>query len=95
VGEGGVVLEDHADAAPLRWQPGDVLAVDLDPAGVGWLEARDDAQQRGLAAAGGAEERGQGPRLDLDGDVGEGCDLAIEGLADVSDRDTHRYLLSG
>ncbi len=50
-----VVLEYEADVAPLGRQPGGVLSGDLDGAGVGSLEAGDDAQQRRLAAAAWSE----------------------------------------
>ncbi len=52
-----VGLEDHGDLAlaraATRLTP---PAVDQDVAGGGVLEAGDDAQKRGLAAAGGADE---------------------------------------
>ena len=52
----GVVLEDDADGALVRRQPVDDLVADDDPSlGLG-DEAGDDAQQRGLAAAGRAEQ---------------------------------------
>ena len=48
-------LEDDADPAPdavdVDARRGDVLAADLDPAGVDRLEQVDAAEQRGLAAA--------------------------------------------
>ena len=44
-------LEHHRGRALLRRQVGDVLARDLDAALVGHHEARDRAQERGLAAA--------------------------------------------
>jgi len=56
VGEEGVALEDGVDGAAVGRQRGDVLAVEEDPAGVGRLEAGDDAQQGGLAAAAGPEK---------------------------------------
>ena len=57
--EGGVVLEDEADAAILRRLRGRVLVVDHDPAGIEVLEPGDRPQQRGLAAAAGPEQGGQ------------------------------------
>jgi hypothetical protein len=61
VREQRVVLEDHADAAALRrdegLRPGDGLPVDGDRARVGALEAGDQPQCRGLAAAAGPQER--------------------------------------
>jgi hypothetical protein len=44
-------LEHHAHVAPVHRQVGDVLATDMDAAGVRQFEARDHAQRRGLAAA--------------------------------------------
>ena len=60
--EGRVVLEDEADAALLRRERGRVVARRSDRARVGLLEPGDDAQQRRLAAAARAEQRGQRPR---------------------------------
>ena len=57
--EGGVVLEDEADAALAGRRGGGVLARDGDPPGVRLLQSRDHAQQRRLAAAAGAEQGGQ------------------------------------
>ena len=51
-----VVLEDHRDVALARRGEGHVGAVDEHAAGVGDLEAGDDAQRRRLAGAGRAEE---------------------------------------
>ncbi len=51
-----VGLKDHRHAAPLRRQAGDVAPGDQDPPGPDLGEAGDGAQQRGLAAAGRAEQ---------------------------------------
>ena len=88
--EGGVVLEDEADAAFLRRAAGDVLVVDEDGALVGRLEPGDDPQQRGLAAAARTEERRQRSGPDLHGDVVE-RDEVVEALRDAPDRDRHQY----
>jgi hypothetical protein len=40
--EGGVVLKDEADVAPLRRKVGGIGARDLHPPGVRRLKARDD-----------------------------------------------------
>src|SRR4051812_32610998 len=57
--EEGVILEDHPDPPFLRShprvRPRHHLAGDLDRAGVGDLEARNQPEERGLAAARGAE----------------------------------------
>ena len=52
-GEQLLVLEDHADAAPVGRHGGDVDAVDADRAGVGQRQPGDHAQQRALAAPDG------------------------------------------
>ena len=52
-----VVLEDEADPALLRREPGGVAAVDHDLSVVGALEAGDHAQQGRLPGAAGAEQR--------------------------------------
>ena len=56
VREEGVALEDGVDLAPVGRLFRDVLAVEQDAAGVRILEARQHAQQRGLAAAAGPEQ---------------------------------------
>jgi hypothetical protein len=52
-----VVLEDEADAPVLGGEGEPVLAVDLEPPGVGPLEPGHDLEERGLARARGAEQR--------------------------------------
>ncbi len=79
--EGGVVLEDEADATLLRRDPGCVLAGDDDLARVGHLESGDHAQERRLAAAARAEQRRQRARRHLERDVVEGDEVA-EALRD-------------
>jgi hypothetical protein len=64
-GEEGVVLEHHRHAALRGRQGGDVPAVDEDLAAGRCLQARDDAQRRGLAAAGGPEEDAEAAGGDL------------------------------
>ncbi len=56
VREQAVGLEHHAGVALVRGDRGDVLAVDQDLARVVLLEAGQDAQRGGLAAAGRAEQ---------------------------------------
>src|SRR5207302_7160763 len=51
-----VVLEDRVDVALVGRQRRHVLVLEQQLAAVGLLEAGDDAQRRGLAAAGGPEE---------------------------------------
>ena len=61
-----VVLEDEADAALLRRLACDVHAVELHGSGLRLLEPGDDAQERRLATAAGAEQRRQGAGRHLD-----------------------------
>ena len=74
--ERGVVLEDEADVAVLHADAGVVLAVDHDPALVGFLEPGDHTQQRRFAAARGTEQGGQAPVGDVDRDVVEGDEVS-------------------
>ena len=69
MGEQRIVLKDHAHPPTLRRQEaagaGHLPPIDPDPTTLGLLEAGDQAQQGGLAAAGGAQQaqqfaRGQG-----------------------------------
>jgi hypothetical protein len=84
VREHRVVLEHHADRALVRAQVADRLAFEQDLAGVLRVEARDGAQQRGLAAAAGAEQGEERAALDVEAEVLQGNVRAI-GLADVAD----------
>src|SRR5690606_3166714 len=83
-----VVLEDEADVALLRWQPGRVDSLDLDVTGVGGLEPGDHPQQGRLAASAGAQQRGQLTGGDGDVDVVERHEVA-EALGDPLDLDAH------
>ncbi len=67
VGPQRVAREHHADAALLRRHRVDGRVVHHDAAGVGPREAGEHAQERGLAAAGGAEQR-----VELAGQHGHG-----------------------
>ena len=67
-----VVLEHEADVALLRRKVRGLDSLDVDGPGVRGLQARDDAQQRGLAAARRPQERGQATGGDLEGHVVEG-----------------------
>ena len=90
--EHGVVLEHEAHVALLRRQPGGVGALDGDRAGVGLLEARDDAQQGGLAPAAGAEQGGELTRRDGHVDVLQRDEVA-EPLVHPRDFDAHGWNL--
>ena len=63
--EEGVVLEDEADAAIAGGAVGGVFAIKQDGPGVGEFQAGDDAQKRGFAGAGRAQQRHQFARWDL------------------------------
>ena len=90
VREERVVLEDHPDPPPLRRherrRARQLGPADGDRAGVGALEAGDQPQQRGLAAAGRPQHRDQLAARDLEVDAGDRAHAA-EGLDDASDRD--------
>ncbi len=68
VREEGVGLEHHVDRPAVRRHAGHVLAVDQDAAAIGRLEARDHAQQGGLAAARAAQKGEQlaAPDVEID-----------------------------
>ena len=83
-----VVLEDEADAALLRRLARDVHAVELYGSGLRLLEPGDDAQERRLAAAAGAEQRRQGAGGDLDRSIVE-RDEVTEPLRDRPGDDGH------
>ena len=84
-----VVLEDEADVAPLRRESGRVLAREQDLAGVGALEAGDDAQQGRLPRSARAEHGRERAVGDLERDVVEGGEGA-EALGDAANLDRHQ-----
>src|SRR4051812_46925573 len=87
--ERGVVLEDEAHP-PLLWRKrGGVGLEDRDFAGVGHLEPRDDAEERGLAAAARPEQHGQRSARDGERDVVKGDEVA-EPFRYVANADSHR-----
>ena len=67
VGEERVVLEHEADAALVGAQPREIAAVQGEAPRLGRLQPGHGPQQRGLAAAGGAEDADEFARLDPDG----------------------------
>ena len=69
-----VGLEHHGHAARRRHQMVAARAVDIDLAVADVLEAGDHAQQRRLAAAGGADEDGEGAVIDLEVDAVDDLD---------------------
>ena len=70
----------------MRRHAGHVLAVDEEPAGIGRLEARQQAQQRGLAAARAAQQGKQLAAFDDEIDLVDGGDRA-EALGEPFDAD--------
>ncbi len=66
-----IVLKRKAGLALARGNVRHVLAVkqDLRIPGIGKFQAGDRAQQRGLARAGGAQQRNQFAGLDLEADA--------------------------
>ena len=56
MGKQRVALEHHIDGPPVRRHRCEVAPVEQDAAGIERLETRQQAQQRGLAAARGAEQ---------------------------------------
>jgi len=90
VAEERVVLEHKADLTFAGGDIRNVFAVErnLAAARIGLLEAGDDAEQRGLAGAGGAEERDElaGGHVEIDAvERREGA----EGFAKVGNVDAH------
>ena len=81
-----VTLEHRVGRPLLRAPAGNVLAVDLDRAGGGRHEAADDAQERGLATAGGTENGEKIVAVDIQIEMFDGADIAIA-LADASQAD--------
>ena len=88
-----IVLEDETHPALTHMGVGGVLTGEDDPTAVGALQPGDDPQQRGLAAARGTEQRGQGAAREVERDIVE-CDEGTEGLVDVFDLDAHTEILN-
>ena len=84
VGEERVCLEDRVGLALVRGKVDDTLAIEADVAGVWKIEAGDDAKQRGLPAAGRAEQREELALLDLDVHMVESRKIPV-GPADIPD----------
>ena len=85
-----IALKDHGDA-PLRGrQRRHVAPADQDAAGAGDIEPRDQAQGRGLAATGGAEQGEELACGHAEAGVRHGRGLAPE-LGDVIDENTFRH----
>src|SRR5262245_38845894 len=80
-GKDGVALEDHGIHRPLR-----VRRLDLDRAGGDGIEPREDAQQRGLAAAARPHDHEELAVRDVERDAVDGREFA-EPLVEVADAD--------
>ena len=84
--EQGVALEHHGGAAPDLRQADDGFAADPDIAGGRNLVTRDHAQDRGLAAAAGAQKAAIGTVRDGQAEILDRHGLA-EALGDAQDLD--------
>ena len=73
----GIVLEDHADVALVGRDVVDDPSVEGDGAALDGVEAGDHAQQRGLAAAGGAEQREELALAHVEAEAGDDDIFAI------------------
>jgi len=93
VGEQRIALEHHADAALLRAQGHDVLAVEEDLAAIYRRQPGDAAQQRGLAATGRAEQGDEFALGDAAIDIAENRGAGI-GFLQVFNADEAHWLLS-
>ena len=85
-GKQRVGLEHHVDRPLIGRNAGHVLAVDEDAALGRRFEAGEHAQQRGLAAAGAAEQREEFALEDVERHIVDG-DEVTELLGDVVDAD--------
>jgi hypothetical protein len=88
VAEQRVVLEHEADVPFARAPRQRILAIEGNLAGIGPVEAGDDAQQRGLAGTGRTEQRQQLAIVDLEIDAIEGFE-ATELLDEIPDFNGH------
>ena len=91
VPEQGVVLKHESDFTILHPGIGGVFIVEQDAPRVGLLEPGDDTQQRGLAGAGGAEQRDQFTGPDFEVDAVQ-CFESAEAFGNVLDLDGHELL---
>ena len=82
-----VILEHHGDVALGRLDLVDDAPADVDVAAGDGLEPRHHPQQRGLAAAGGADQHAELAVADLEVDPLDGLDAPGIGLVHVAQRD--------
>jgi hypothetical protein len=89
VGEKGEVLENRVDLALVGGVTGNVFTVQGDGTGVQGFQARDDAEQGGFAAAGGAQQGkktiGGNIKVDV---LKNGSFSGVKGLIDAFDGKT-------
>lgn len=83
--EQGVVLEDEADPAVAQRQRAGVDIAEADAARIGLFETGNQAQERGLAGAGGAEKRHEFAGRYVERDVPQRLER-LEALVDGRDR---------
>ena len=88
VTEQGVMLEHEADVAVAGRLRGHLVVVGQDGAAVGVFQPGDDAQERGLARAGRAEQGQERAGGHVEAHVVQGDELA-EALGQVADGDAH------
>ena len=72
-----IILEHHCDVAILGMDVVDALAADIDLALGDRFESCDHSEERGLAAARGAEKHDERAVLDIKVDAVDDFDLAI------------------
>jgi hypothetical protein len=82
------MLEHEADLPLARADCRDVLSMQHDLSRIGELEACDDPQQRGLAAAGRPEQRDQFACRKIQRDVVERGEIA-EAFLQIANDDAH------
>ena len=87
------MLKDEADLPLACAHLGRVLPMEADRAGIGELEAGDDAQQRGLARSGRTQQREQLAGGDVEVETID-RDEAAEALRDAGQLDAHGPSLS-
>ena len=97
------MLKHEPDAPIAHVNPSHVTIAEMDRAAVSLFQPRDDAQERGLAGAGGAEQADQFAIVNIEIDRLEGAGVAMAlatmplgtmslvtiGLVDLRDADTH------
>src|SRR5205085_1291113 len=83
----GGPLGDEGDVTLVRGDAGDVAAGEEDGAAVGRFEAGDEAQQRGLAGAGGADDDEVLAGGDVERDAADAGLGGGEDFGEVAERD--------